>query len=111
MKNIVAGLGVIAFLLVLLTKPFDLATVYSTHAGKMVQTIATNTSHDSPTTADIAHKNASAGSEVLVGISKASTEASEFNTHIWIVSLLVIAAVTMGASLRRKQRNRRLKNM
>ncbi|MDA1028956.1 MAG: hypothetical protein O3B41_07885 [Bacteroidetes bacterium] len=111
MKNVIAGLGVIAFLLVLLIKPFDLATVYSTHAGKMVQSITTNTSPISPTAAEIAKKDAGAGSEVLIGISKASTEASEFNSRIWIISLLMIAAVTMGASLRRKRKNRLLKNM
>jgi len=110
MKKIVAALGAIAFLLVLLTKPFDFAEVYSTHAGKMVQTMSTNTSGISPVTADISQSNASVGSQLLVGISNALSEASEFDSGLWMMSLIVIGAITLGASVQRKRRNRRLNN-
>mgnify|MGYP006919301964 CR=1 FL=1 len=105
LKKVIAALGTIVFLLILLIKPFDFAEVYSVHAGKMVKSISTNTTSEDVSAANMAEREATTDRQVMIGISNAAQEVSAFKTAAWMVSLLLIAAITVAAAARRKRIN------
>jgi len=107
MKKILAALGVIAFLLVLLIKPFEFVEVYSVHAGHVAHTLTTASTEGVTSPAAKSQNNPASPRTVLMELSTASTDVSSFNTGLWLVSLLFIGALTCGCSLNRKRKKRR----
>jgi len=102
MKKVLAAVGVFAFLLVLLVKPFEFMEVYSEHAGRVTHDVRAE-GHDNP--APLASKASPDQTKPFVNaLVNASNEAQSFKTSFWLLSLLGIGLVTFALSVQRKKK-------
>lgn len=106
MKKLIAALAALAFVLVLLIKPFNFMEVYSTHVGHTIHSLTADRhdGHEAPVTTDVAQVQ---DQHVLIELSKASFEASGFKTKFWSVSLLVLASAVVLLSLNKRKRRKK----
>jgi hypothetical protein len=111
MKKIFAAVGVIAFLLVLLIRPFEFVEVYAVHAGHVVHSLNTDDHEGHVSHAESVQTQPTNPQTVLVEMSTASLDAGDFNTGYWLVSLVLLGAVTCGCSIQRKKAKKRKLNM
>jgi len=107
MKKVLAALGVVAFVLVLLVKPFEFIEVYSLHAGHVAHAVAAE-DHDGHSSHSAVEKSSPNQSQsLLLELANAKHETSSFKTTFWLVSLLGIGLITFALSVRsRKNRER-----
>ncbi|NQV72816.1 hypothetical protein HQ496_06820 [bacterium] len=107
MKKVLAALGVVAFVLVLLVKPFEFIEVYSLHAGHVAHAV-TAEDHDGHTSHSAVEKsNPNQSQSLLMELASAKQEASSFQTSFWLVSLLGIGLITFALSVRSKNNRER----
>ncbi len=101
MKTFFALLGLIAFVLVLLIKPFEFLERYSVHAGHAVHAIATDANADASSLDDT----------ILLELDQVSANSSGFRFGFWLSALGFLGMLVVVLSYQRKRRKDRKRGL
>ena len=101
MKTFFALLGLLAFVLVLLTKPFEFLETYSVHAGHAVHAIAT----------DAGSSDVNVDGTILKELDKVSDNSFGFRAGFWLSALGFLGMLVAVLSYKRKHRKNRKRGL
>ena len=101
MKSLLALLGVAAFVLVLLAKPFEFLERHSVHAGHALYSVQTDSDLEV----------SSVDERLAIELNKASDESPGFRFGFWFSTLGVLGICIVVLSFRRKTRQSRKRGL